>query len=696
MRGILADVGFADATLARETPEGLVLIDGHLRAELAPDSEIPVLVLDVTAEEADRILATHDPVGAMAGIDEAALGDLLNGMNFENAAAQSMMDDLLPMGGGAPGDEAEFLKLSDEFLIPPFSVLDTRQGYWQDRKRAWMALGIQSELGRDAVLMQATGNTPEQAKHYAEKYARGNEPDSWILEDGGVGVYSASASVFDPVLCELAYSWFCPPGGAVLDPFAGGSVRGIVAAACGRFYSGIDLRPEQITSNVEQWEAIRPGLGQREPPPATVSEPATETPLEQVGPIWVKRDDLFSVAGVRGGKVRTCLHLAAGAAGLVTAGSRSSPQVNIVAHIANHLGIGCRVHTPEGDASPEVQQASALGAERIEHRPGHNSVIIKRARDDAAERKWTEIPFGMECPEAVEQTRQQVPDTFPAGVTRVLVPVGSGMSLAGILWGMVDKGHALPVLGVMVGANPEKRLDKYAPPNWREMATLEPAGVDYKTEVTASVGNIILDPVYEAKCEKFIKAGDLFWIIGVRSTAAGGGPPGGGDAKWFEGDSENVQEIAPLEYDFIFSCPPYGDLEKYSDDPADLSTMDAAGFLASYRRIISAGCKLLKENRFACFVVGEYRGAGGHYANFVSETIRAFMDAGLEYYNEMILVTPAGSLPLRARRQFNAGRKIGKMHQNVLLFCKGDAKIATADCGDVIIFDPVTAVDQDG
>jgi hypothetical protein len=63
---------------------------------------------------------------------------------------------------------------------------------------------------------------------------------------------SSGTSIFDPVLCELVYRWFCPPGGVVLDPFAGGSVRGIVASKLGRRYIGIDLRPEQIAANVAQ------------------------------------------------------------------------------------------------------------------------------------------------------------------------------------------------------------------------------------------------------------------------------------------------------------------------------------------------------------------------------------------------------------------------------------------------------------
>src|SRR6266481_1132618 len=74
LRGILAEVGYADALLARETPAGgLMLIDGHLRAETTPDALVPVLILDVDEAEAAKILATLDPLAAMAQADASRL-----------------------------------------------------------------------------------------------------------------------------------------------------------------------------------------------------------------------------------------------------------------------------------------------------------------------------------------------------------------------------------------------------------------------------------------------------------------------------------------------------------------------------------------------------------------------------------------------------------------------------------------------
>lgn len=97
MRGVLAEVGIADAVLARETEHGLMLIDGHLRADVAPGSIWPVLVLDVTEEEADKLLATLDPLAGMAEVDEAKLGKLLASIDTESEALQGLLDEMKPV-----------------------------------------------------------------------------------------------------------------------------------------------------------------------------------------------------------------------------------------------------------------------------------------------------------------------------------------------------------------------------------------------------------------------------------------------------------------------------------------------------------------------------------------------------------------------------------------------------------------------
>ena len=308
--------------------------------------------------------------------------------------------------------------LRDRFIVPPFSILNTMGAEWLERKRAWVDLGIKSEVGRGENLTIRDPNLEnldtyrdkkkKSDKHYAKSYA-----DKFTLSDGTVIERGTSGtSIFDPVLCEVLYRWFCPNGSAtILDPFAGGSVRGVVASFLGHQYIGVDLREEQVQANISQLGTI----------------------------------------------------------------------------------------------------------------------------------------FGMEN-------------------------------------------------------NAHKPL-------------------------------------------------------------------------WHCGDSTNIRKIANgpgMKYDFVFSCPPYGDLEVYSDDPADLSTMTYDEFILTYRKIIQRSCSLLKPNRFACFVVGEFRDKRGFYRNFVGDTIQAFLDSDMKFYNEAILLTAIGSLPIRAGKQFSAGRKLGKAHQNILVFYKGD------------------------
>lgn len=281
--------------------------------------------------------------------------------------------------------------VAERFTLPPFTVLDARMGEWQDRKRAWATMGITGEIGRSA-------------KSYKDH--------DWMVKINGVAPAAGDGvSIFDPVVCELAYRWFSPAGGQVVDPFAGGSVRGIIAGALGRKYWGCDLRAEQIEANEAQADEIIP----------------------TVRPVWV-------------------------------------------------------------------------------------------------------------C-----------------------------------------------------------------------------------------------------------------------------------------GDSMETLDDAP-DADFVFSCPPYGDLEQYSDDPRDLSAMEWHTFVAAYKRIILRAVARLKPDSFACFVVGDFRDNKGFYRNFVSETIDGFEQAGARLYNEAILATSVGSAAMRVTKQFEVSRKMAKTHQNVLVFCKGDPRKATAKC----------------
>lgn len=156
---------------------------------------------------------------------------------------------------------------------------------------------------------------------------------------------------------------------------------------------------------------------------------------------------------------------------------------------------------------------------------------------------------------------------------------------------------------------------------------------------------------------------------------------------WLVGDSSKIVDELDDSFDFIFSCPPYGDLEIYSDSLDDLSNMDYGDFKRVYFDIVKSSVSKLADDSFAVFVVGDFRDKDGNYRNFVSHTIEAFLESGCHLYNDVILLTAIGSLPIRAGAQFKSSRKLGKAHQNVLVFTKGNAKDAAKKLGEVNIRD---------
>ncbi|HBD0710603.1 TPA: ParB N-terminal domain-containing protein [Enterococcus faecalis] len=228
----IQEFGFVDPPIFNKRTGNLV--GGHQRVSVAKDlgiGEIEVSIVDLPIEKEKALNIALNKISGQW--DEDKLVELLNELNTDELSLtgfnQEELDDLL-----SDLDEIETLadkvkanplnsNLFDSFLFPPFSYLDTKTKRWLDRKKQWKELGIKSELGREDNLvfsanLQATG-----------------------LE---------GTSIFDPVLCELGYRWFTPKTESnIFDPFAGGSVRGIVAKVLGHNYTGIDLRAEQVSAN---------------------------------------------------------------------------------------------------------------------------------------------------------------------------------------------------------------------------------------------------------------------------------------------------------------------------------------------------------------------------------------------------------------------------------------------------------------
>lgn len=660
--------------------------------------------------EADLYAIADNRLQELAIWDEPAVNDILAKYDEQDRVLVGW-DQPVKLTEDDDIDTGVAGSLQARFGVPPFSVLDSRQGYWQDRKRGWLALGIQSEVGRDGLGVTVN------ASEGRYEYMSGRGP-------------ATGGSVFDPVLTELLVRWFCPPGGKVLDPFAGGSVRGVVTGALGRRYHGIDLRGVQVDANRKQWadiiQRVSAGMsvqddGLKAPKIEPVLDPDELTPVHQVGPYWLKRDDAFTVGPVCGGKTRTVYNGALrtqagpdGLKGIISGGGKGSRRVNVVAQVAKVLGVDSAIATPTGQPTPEMQLAVAAGALRIECKPGFTKTLQAKAKKYAEERPgWCYAAFGGECLEAVEESDHQaknLPWSDPS-MKRIVVSAGSAMVLAGILRRHAAEGSKVPVIGVAVGHDPTEQLDRWAPKDWRDRCTVVVPEVPWEQpapEEDREFLGVALDAYFEAKCRPYLQPGDLFWIVGITQAQAKGpgntAPPrgeGGRSASvdasgwvaphWIQGDSDYVLDDPGVcdDVDFVFTCPPYADLEVYSDDPADISGMEYPRFLRVYRSIVAKAVARLRNDRFAAIVVGDVRAPDGTYRNLVSDTIQAFLDAGARLYNDAILVTPLGSVPIRAGKTFQAGRKLGKTHQNVLVFVKGDPSKATEAVGDVDFGDDV-------
>jgi len=155
---------------------------------------------------------------------------------------------------------------------------------------------------------------------------------------------------------------------------------------------------------------------------------------------------------------------------------------------------------------------------------------------------------------------------------------------------------------------------------------------------------------------------------------------------WICGDCNKLEEHISKDdtYDMIFTCPPYFNLEVYSELPGEISNIDNyAEFLRQYESILKKSVSHLKDNRFVCLVVGNVRNVikdeegkktTGGYFPFVSDTIQIMRRMGLHFYNDMVLSTPLGSAPIRAGLHMKQSRKVEHVHQNLLVFYKGDMK----------------------
>lgn len=152
-----------------------------------------------------------------------------------------------------------------------------------------------------------------------------------------------------------------------------------------------------------------------------------------------------------------------------------------------------------------------------------------------------------------------------------------------------------------------------------------------------------------------------------------------GAATWIHADAaEHLSTLDSGTYDYALTCPPYHNLEKYTDDPRDLSVMTWEQHLDTLRTVTRQLYRVLQDHTFATWVTSDLRDPRGHLRCLPEHTITALRDAGFGVINDQILVKPVGSMHRMLRRWWTNTRSAGRVHQRVITVVKGDRRKATA------------------
>jgi hypothetical protein len=212
-----------------------IVLGGNMRLRAAQKlryKEVPVIVLPGLTEAQEKEITIKDN-GAWGEWDFDALANAWSDLPLKDWGV-NIPDDWLSGEGEGKKDEAK-TKLSERFVVPPFSVLDTRQGYWQERKRYWRELI--GDLGESRE--NALGESREAS-------------GEWGSIGGKKMTVAPNVSILDPVLSEIVNSWFGLENCKTFDPFAGDTVFGFVSGYMGNKFTGIELRQEQCDINNER------------------------------------------------------------------------------------------------------------------------------------------------------------------------------------------------------------------------------------------------------------------------------------------------------------------------------------------------------------------------------------------------------------------------------------------------------------
>ena len=202
MKGVLSELGYADALIAREVDEGLMLVDGHLRAETTPDSEVPVLVLDINEDEADLMLLTLDPLAAMAGRDEERLDALLEGIEIDNEAVTQLLNNLAVTIPDIP--EPEINTYTDVIETPIYEPTGEQPAVEEllDRSKAEELIAQIVEAGLDTDIESFLIDAAERHVEFsfekiANYYAHASEDVQKLIEKSALVIIDYDQAISD-------------------------------------------------------------------------------------------------------------------------------------------------------------------------------------------------------------------------------------------------------------------------------------------------------------------------------------------------------------------------------------------------------------------------------------------------------------------------------------------------------------------
>jgi len=427
-------------------------------------------------------------------------------------------------------------ELSKKWLAPPFSVFDVKQGYWRKRKEAWMHLGIQSELGRGENIV---------------------------------------------------------PNGTVRDP-----------ANDGAWQRGYNANPNPLglSSQLEDYRKGRGEYEHGEPPPKGLTFTGNVAEFDHYRRIEKEKsveEETYNPAGSKG------LTWRISDVAYYRKSKKKDPAYN-----------------PAFSSQPQldaIQKQRASG--RVKQTASHKGGLVFGMTPGPYDDRKNEEIGAVAGTSIFDPVLCELLYTWFSPIGGVVLDPFAGGSVRGIVAAMLDRRYVgFELSGPQIAAN-------------REQAVA---------------------------------------ICGTRPRP-----------QWIHADAATIPTavLPGFQSDFVMTCPPYGNLEKYSDDPRDLSAMSREDFNQVYFEIIAASCATLANDRFAAIVVGDYRLPDGTYARFPDVTINAFEAAGLRLYNQAVLVTMIGSLPVRTSAQFKVSRKLGNTHQYVYVFVKGDPRAASDACG---------------